>query len=395
MSFKVSERMEYLKASMIREVIKYSLDPEVITFTAGTPDLELYPFDEYREASYQAFEEFGRSMLHYDVTDGFLPLRKIIAQERMTSVGVDTSEENIFITNGSQQGIDFAARIFLDKDDVVITENPSYLGALNVFESYMAKNVQVPMDENGMIMEELEKAIQSNPKVKFIYTTPDFQNPTGLSMSLDRRKKMIEIAEKYNIPIVEDNPYGELRFEGEKIPTVKSFDTKGLVIYLGTFSKFVIPGSRIAWVCASNDMLEKFIKVKQLSDLQPNTITQRELTKFIQTHSVDDHIKKIIPVYRERRDIMIEAIKKELPTSVKYTVPEGGLFIWLTLPDGVDAMELFRKAVKTEKVAFIPGAPFMVKEGPDNHIRLSYSAMKEDQINEGIKRLGKALRTLL
>lgn len=393
MEFRLAERMNNLKASEIREILKLTENPEIISFAGGLPAPELFPVEKLKEITIQILENDGKAALQYSTTEGYIPLRKIIAEERMKPAGVNVSYENILIINGSQQGLDFSGKIFLDKDDVVICESPSYLGAINAFKAYMPKFVEVPMDDDGMIIEELEKALEANPKAKLIYTIPDFQNPTGKTLSVERRKRLVELAEKYNVPIIEDNPYGELRYEGDRLPAIKSFDTKGLVVYLGTFSKTFCPGYRLGWICASPELLSKYIMVKQGADLQASSISQREAALFMEKYKLDEHINKIKKIYRRRRDLMIETIKKEFPETVKYTYPSGGLFTWISLPEGYDSAEILIKALK-EKVAFVPGGSFFPNGGHPNHFRLNYSNMPEEKIIEGIRRLGRVLRNL-
>lgn len=391
LELKLAERMNYLKASEIRELLKLIEEPEIISFAGGLPAPELFPIEKLALIATRVLTEDGRNALQYGPTEGYKPLRKIIAEQRMKAAGVNATIDNILITNGSQQGLDFTGRIFLDKDDIVICESPSYLGAINAYRAYMPKFVEIPMDDNGMIIEELEKALEMYPKAKFIYTIPDFQNPTGKSLSLARRIKLLELAEKYNIPIIEDNPYGELRFEGEVIPSIKSLDKKGIVIYLGTFSKTFCPGLRLGWVCASEEILSKYIIAKQGADLQASSISQREAALFMETYNLDDHIKNIINVYRGRRDLMIEMMEKEFPKVCKFTYPNGGLFTWVTIPPQYNAADILPLALK-EKVAFVPGGSFFANSGEFNHFRLNFSNMDEDKIVEGIKRLARVLK---
>ncbi len=393
MGIRFAERMNYLKASEIRELLKLADQPDIISFAGGMPAPELFPIEGLKKAAVKVLEEDGKAALQYGPTEGYIPLKDIIAKERMKPAGVNTDASGLIITNGSQQGLDFTGRIFLNKDDVVICESPSYLGAINAFRAYMPKFVEISMDDNGMIMEELEAALKANPNAKFIYTIPDFQNPTGKTMSVDRRKKLVELAEKYNVPVVEDNPYGELRYEGERLPAVKSFDTKGIVIYLGTFSKTFCPGMRLGWICGDPEIISKYVIVKQGADLQPSSTSQREAAVFMQTTNLDEHIKKIREVYKHRRDVMMDVMKKELPDFCKFTYPEGGLFTWVTLPEGYNAREILKKALDA-KVAFVVGGSFFPNGGHENTMRLNYSFMSEDKIVEGIKRLGKVLRSL-
>lgn len=390
---KFAERMSNLKASEIRELLKLTEEPDIISFAGGLPAPELFPIEKIKEATVEVLEESGRSALQYSTTEGYLPLRRVIAEQRMKKVGVHTAAENILITSGSQQGLDFSGKVFLNAGDVVICESPTYLGAINAFKAYQPRFVEVEMDEDGMLMNSLEEALMKNPDAKFIYTVPDFQNPSGKTLSYERRKKMVELAIKYNVPIVEDNPYAELRFEGENIPSIKSFDKTGIVIFLGTFSKTFCPGLRIGWVCADQDILSKYIIVKQGADLQPNTLAQREVAAFMENNNLDEHIIEIRSVYRKRRDLMVSTIKEEFPGDCTYTYPKGGLFTWVGLNEGIDAAEVLKLALN-EKVAFVPGGSFFPNGGHKNFFRLNYSNMPEDKIVEGITRLGRVLKML-
>lgn len=392
MAVKFAKRMDNIKGSAIRELLKLTEQPDIISFAGGLPAPELFPIEEMKKVCLKVLDSDGRAALQYSTTEGYIPLRKIIS-ERMKNSGVEIPFEQIIITSGSQQGLEFSGKIFLNEGDTVICESPSYLGALNAFKAYQPKFVEIDMDEDGMKMDELENALKSTPNAKFIYTIPDFQNPTGITMSIDRRKKLVELATKYNVPVVEDNPYGELRFEGEKYPAIKHFDTEGIVIYLGTFSKTFAPGLRVGWIAASPEIIQKYVLVKQGADLQCNSMTQREVATFMDMYDLDEHIKKIIGVYGKRRDLMIQTMEKEFPKNVKFTYPNGGLFTWVELPEGVDAGEVMEKALE-EKVAFVPGGSFYPNGGNENHFRLNYSNMPEDKIVEGITRLGKVLKSL-
>lgn len=329
--------------------------------------------------------------MQYSTTDGYTPLRKIIASQRLIPFGINAAVENLVITSGSQQALDFTAKLFLDKDDIVICESPSYLGAINAFKAYQPKFVEVPMDDNGMIVEELEKVLKKYPQAKFIYTIPDFQNPTGITMSVPRRKRLAELSELYSIPVIEDCPYSELIFEGERYPTIKSFDESGLVIQLGTFSKTFCPGLRIGWICAEPEIIQKYIIIKQGADLQSSSIDQRQVAVFMEQFDLNQHIRKIIDVYRKRRDLMFESIDKYFPEGIRFTKSKGGLFTWVELKEGLDASILLEEAL-VEKVAFVPGRSFFANGGRNNFFRLNYSNMPEDKIVEGIQRLGKVLK---
>ncbi len=386
---KFAKRMESLKASEIREILKLIENPKIISFAGGLPAPELFPVEEMKAVSKAVLEEDGEKALQYSSTEGYLPLREKIAK-RMEEVGVKTTADNILITNGSQQGLDLSGKVFLNEGDIVVCESPSYLGAINALKSYSPGFVEIDTDDEGMDMEMLEKVLKETGNIKIIYVIPDFQNPSGRTWSIERRKRLIELANEYDLPIIEDNPYGELRFEGERPPSIKAFDTQGRVIYLGTFSKIFCPGLRVGWTLGDGEVLQKYIFVKQGADLHTSTLTQREINKFLEIYSIDAHIEKIKKVYRKRRDVMMGAIKKHFPEEVRYTYPQGGLFTWCELPEGMDAKEVFKKSIE-ENVAFVPGGSFYPNGGNENTFRLNYSMMSEEKIQEGIRRLGQVL----
>ncbi len=390
MSLKYAKRMDLIKASEIREILKLTLRPEIISFAGGLPAPELFPVEAMKSVSQQVLEEQGQEALQYSTTEGYDPLRTHIAK-RMIVRGIPTTKDDILITSGSQQGLDFSGKIFLDPEDAVLVESPSYLGAINAFKAYECRFIEVKTDENGMDIVDLEEKIKTNDQIKMIYVIPDFQNPSGRTWSLERRQKLIEIANRYDLPIVEDNPYGELRFEGEEMPPIKSLDTEGRVIYLGTFSKTFSPGLRIGWVMASPEVLNKYIQIKQGADLQTNTMSQRELALYLDQNDLDVHIEKIISVYRRRRDLMFQTMEESFPKGVEWTHPEGGLFLWVTLPEHMNSKALMAKAVE-RKVAFVPGGSFFPNGGVHNTMRINYSTMPDEKIVEGIRRLGAVIK---
>lgn len=391
MKMRFAERAANLRASEIREILKLTEMPEVISFAGGLPAPELFPVAEIAKISEQVLATQGQAALQYSPTEGFPILREIIAKERMSRAQVDVSAEQILVTAGSQQGIEFCGRLFLDKNDYVICESPTYLGAINAFNSYQPRYLEIPMDDEGMIISELEKTLEQHPEAKMIYTVPDFQNPTGRTMSVARRQQLAKLAKRYQIPVIEDNPYGELRFEGDSYPAIKSFDDEGWVIYLGSFSKTFCPGYRIGWMCAKPEILHKFVLIKQASDLQCSSIAQREIALYLQQYDLNEHIAKIRQVYKQRRDLMLESIHKYFPATVKYTIPEGGLFTWVELKRDIDAARLLDEALQ-EKVAFVPGASFFPNTHHRNFLRLNYSNMQKERIVEGIQRLGLVLQ---
>ena len=303
-----STRMSQLKGSAIRELLKLATQPDVISFAGGMPAPELFPVEQVMEASMAVLKEQGRAALQYSSTEGYPRLRQQIADRMLAKNNIKTDADHILVTSGSQQGLDFSARVFLNPGDVVLLESPSYLGAVNAFKAAEPTFIEVPTDDGGMIMEELEKILATTENVKMIYVIPDFQNPTGRTWDLDRRHKFMEIINRYEIPVVEDNPYGELRFEGEYMPALKSLDTKGLVVYLGTFSKILAPGYRIGWVCAEDEILAKYNFMEQAASLQASTIGQMETSKWIDMFDLDGHVAKIREVYKKRRDVMLDAI---------------------------------------------------------------------------------------
>lgn len=393
MNNKFSKRNQYIKASEIRELLKLTEKPEIISFAGGLPAPELFPVEEMKKVCDAVLLESGPKCMQYSTTEGYIPLREYIVK-RMEALDIKASVEDILITSGSQQGLDLTGKVFIDEGDTIICESPTYLAAVNVFKSFNARFKEIPMDEDGMIMEELECALKENKDAKFIYTIPDYQNPTGRTMSLERRKKMVELANRYDIIIIEDNPYGELRFEGKPLPTLKSFDTEGRVVYLSTFSKILCPGFRIAWVCASEEILSKYISFKQNTDLHTSIFTQMITEKFVNMYDIDKHIEKIKKVYKTRRDLMVNTIEETFPKNTKWTNPCGGLFLWVELPKDINAREVALKSLENN-VAFVPGGSFFPNGNGENTMRLNFSNMQEEKIVEGIKRLAKVLNQII
>ena len=386
-----ASRMKEMKGSEIRELLKLTARPDMISFAGGLPAPELFPVEEMMVAAKAVMEENGRQAMQYSTTEGFPRLRQQIAERMLAKNNIKTDADHILMTSGSQQGLDFSARVFLDEGDVVLLESPSYLGAINAFKCCQPRFVEVPTDEGGMIMEELDKILATTERVKMIYVIPDFQNPTGRTWNLERRLKFMEIINKYEVPVIEDNPYGELRFEGEYLPALKSLDTKGLVIFLGTFSKILAPGYRLGWVCAADEILAKYNMMAQAASLQASTISQMETAKWIDMFDLDAHVSKIREVYGHRRTVMVDTMARELPDCCKFTRPDGGLFTWIELPEYMDAKELQMKCLE-KKVAFVPGESFFPNGGHANTMRLNYSCMPDDKIIQGITALAEAIK---
>lgn len=390
MTLKYADRMSRMKASDIRELLKLTQDPNIISFAGGLPAEELFPVEELKEITKDILETYGGKALQYSTTEGHLPLRKAIAK-RMKNLGVNFTEDNILITNGSQQGLEFSGKLFINQGDVVLCERPTYLGAIDAFKAYGPEFIEVETDDNGMIMEDLERVLKATKNVRFIYLVPDFQNPSGRTWNRQRRKRLVELANEYDVAIIEDNPYGELRFEGECLPAVAHYDTTGNVVFLGTLSKVFCPGLRIGWVAASEEVIGKYVLIKQSSDLQTNTLAQMQASMFLEDYDIEAHTEKIKNLYRTRRDLMIKTMKEEFPQGVSWTYPEGGLFIWVILPEYMNGRELAVKALE-QNVAYVPGGAFFANGGQENTFRLNFSSMDEARIVEGIKRLGKVLR---
>ena len=383
--------MEQLKGSAIRELLALTAKPEIISFAGGMPAPELFPVEQMEKAANAVMEEMGQAAMQYSSTEGYVPLRQQIVDRMAAKNNIHTTVDNILVTSGSQQGLDYSGRVFLDKDDIVLIESPSYLGALNAFKTCEPRFIEVPTDDGGMIMEELEKILEKEDRVKMIYVIPDFQNPSSRTWSLERRQKFMEIINKYEIPVIEDNPYGELRFEGEAQPALKSLDTKGLVVYLGTFSKILAPGYRLGWVCADGEILDKYNFMAQAAALQASTISQMETAKWIEMYDLDAHVAKLVEVYGKRRDLMYNTMKEEFPPEVKFAKPTGGLFLWVELPEYMDAAVLAKEALK-ENVAYVPGEGFYPDGNTKNTFRMNYSNMPDDKIVEGVKRLAKVIK---
>ena len=393
MPLRYAKGIEQMKPSVIREFARLINRSEIISFAGGAPASEFLPVEELKEIAVRTLEKNGRMALHYSDTAGNIPLREKIVK-RMKPMGVDTTVDNIHITSGAQQGIDYGARIFLDPNDVVICERPTYVGAINTFKSYQAAFADIPMDEGGVIIEEFEKSLEINPKCKLAYVIPDFQNPTGKVWSKERRLQFMEATKKYGLPVIEDHPYGSFRYEGKAVPPLKAFDMMENVIFLGTFSKTFCPGFRIAWVCARRDVLEKYYIIKGSADLQTSTFDQAVLNEYLEKYDLDLHIEKVKCLYRKRRDLMLSIMDEAFPEEVRYTRPEGGFFTWVQLPDNINSLDVMERALR-ENVAIVPGSAFYPNGGHENTFRLSYSSTPEEKISEGMKILIKVLKEVL
>lgn len=397
--YRYAHRMQRMGSSIIRELLKLTEQPDIISFAGGLPAPEVFPVEEFKVACNYVLEHCGDQALQYSVTEGYRPLREMIA-ERTARYAVSVTAENILITSGSQQALDFIGRVFINRGDHVVVESPTYLGALQAWNAYGAEYISVPSDENGMVTEELEKALRIGPK--FIYVLPNFQNPGGTTLSLERRRQLVELADRYGVPIVEDDPYGQLRFEGEHLPPVVALDSRfrgdngtytGNVIYLSTFSKLLAPGIRLAWVIAPEQVIRKLVQAKQAADLNTAAFNQMIAHEVSKDGFLDEHVKFIRQVYKERRDVMLETMEELFPPGVRWTHPQGGMFLWGILPEGLDSAEVLKAAVE-RKVAFVPGAPFHPDGSGRNTMRLNFSYSNPETIREGITRLGTLLKEL-
>ena len=381
----LSERAWEMKSSAIREILKVTERPDIISFAGGLPAPELFPVEELKKACDFVLTEYGPPSLQYSITMGYPPLRKFLA-ERLSQKGSKIAYENIMITGGSQQGLDLVGRAFLDSGSFVVVENPTYLGALQAFKTYNPHYVTVEMDSEGIIIEQVEESIKKH-KPRFIYVVANFQNPSGITMSEKRRKELVELAGEYYIPIIDDNPYGELRYKGKDLPSLRELGGER-VIELGTFSKLISPGLRIGWIVIPAEIIGVFERMKQSADLHTNTFAQYVIYEYVKNGNLDRHIEILKREYSQRRDAMISFLKKYLPKSVRWTEPEGGLFLWVILPENVSATALLEKAVEN-KVAYVPGKPFFAREDRDNVLRLNFSNASVEKIEEGIKRLAE------
>lgn len=390
MEYSFSDRVQALKPSAIREIFKYAADPEVVSLSAGNPSPEAFPIEEIKEISSRLLEENPIGVLQYSVTEGYPQLRETLKEYMKSHHNIGRDFDDILITTGAQQIMDLATKSLVNEGDVVITEAPSFIGSLNTFRSYNAKLVGVKIDDDGMNMEELEKALQTHKNARFIYTIPNFQNPSGITMSLEKRKKMYELAKKYNVLILEDNPYGDLRYSGEYIPCIKSFDDEGIVLYAGSMSKVISPGIRVAYVIAPKPIFQKMVVCKQGNDVHTNIWSQMVCNELMTKYDFDSHLEKLRNLYRKKAQFMMDLMDKYLvPIGITYAKITGGLFTMCTLPDYVDMQEFCKDAIKN-KVCVVPGNAFLTDESEECHtFRVNFSTPTDEQLEKGIKLLAK------
>lgn len=387
---KYSKAMAASKPSDIREMTKLTANPEIISFAGGVPDPILFPVEELAKATAEMFSVNSKAALQYGSTEGYLPLREKIVK-MLAKKGIETNADEILLVTGAQQGIEFAGKVFLDEGDIVLCESPTYSGAVNAYLPYRPQFIEIPTDDEGISIEAFKKILSENKKPSLIYVIPNFQNPAGITWSLERRQAFMDIINEENIPVIEDDPYGELVFEGVNPPPLKTMDKNGNVIYMGSFSKILCPGLRTGWVCARADVLRQFVVSKQCADIHSNSMVQVLLDHYLNENDIYQQIEKIKDLYRHRKNLMIQEIEKEFPAECKYTNPNGGMFIWVEMPEQINTREVLKDAL-AEKVAFIPGGGFFPESNKENCFRLNYSTMSDERIIEGIKRLGTILR---
>ena len=388
-----AERTKPIKASAIREMFKLMADPEVISLAGGSPAPELFPGEELARLAEEILRKNPTAALQYGTTDGYAPFKEM-AKKRAEKVNSFGKNDKIIITTGAQQAIDLAAKVLINEGDKVVVEAPTFVGTLNSLRFYRADLIGVPLSDDGMDTDELENVLKNND-IKLIYTIPTFQNPSGITMSLEKRKKLLELAKKYDVIILEDNPYGDLRFDGDDVPTIKSLDTDGRVIYVGSFSKILSPGMRLGYAVANEEIISKIEIAKQANDVHTPLITQMMAAEFLKNNDIEEYIEKGKELYGRKCRFMLDCMDKYFPDSVTYTRPQGGIFIWCTAPEGTDSNKLLAECLK-EKVAFVAGNSFAIDvDKPSNFFRLNYSTMPEEKIEKGIKALGKVLEQKL
>lgn len=386
--WQVKKHVIDLKASIIREILKISSQPGVISFAGGLPAPELFPINDLKKIASDLLENQGAACLQYSFSRGIVPLRELLA-ERASSRGTQSNMENILVTSGAQQAIELVARAFIEPGDYIITENPTYLGALQAFNYYQARYATIEIDDEGMLVNELEERILKY-QPKLIYTVSNFQNPSGVSMSEERRFQLVEVATRYNIPIIDDNPYGDIYFSGRRLKSLKSIGGDE-VIALRSFSKTMAPGLRIGWMNGPADIMSHFEKVKQCTDLHTSTFGQYIVYEYLKRGLFESHLEEIKADYGAKRDLMLKMMTEHFPDEVKWTRPNGGLFLWVELPQHVSAKDLLPKAIAS-KVAYVYGEPFFANGGGKNTLRLNFSNAKPDDIVIGIGKLGKLFR---
>ena len=395
MEYKFSEKFINLKPSAIREIFKSLGTPGSISFAAGNPSPESFPVSDMKRIADEIFENEPVTALQYGITEGYTPLRKLVSERLKRVYNIGTPDDDLIIVTGGQQGIELTCKVMCSEGDVVLCEDPSFIGALNAFRSLGAKLVGVPLDGDGINLAALEEALKNNPRAKFLYTIPTFQNPAGITTSLEKRRAVLELAKKYGILILEDNPYGDLRFTGEDVATYKSMDTEGRVLYCGSFSKVLSAGMRIGFLCANKELISKIVVAKQVEDVHTNVLFQMICAKYIEQCDLEAHIAEIRKLYRHKAGLMLSALERYMPPEVSFTRPEGGIFLWCSLPEGLSLGE-FAKRAGEKNVFVVPGTAFSPDpEAPNRSFRLNYSMPSDEEIERGIKILADIAKDML
>jgi 2-aminoadipate transaminase len=387
-----AKRMENAHRSYIREILKVTDDPEIISFAGGLPNPKCFPVEQVAAAAALVFAEAGQNAMQYSTTEGYLPLREWIAARYRKRFGMQVDPDEILITNGSQQGLDLIGKVFLNEGDGVLLERPAYQGAIQAFEVFQPEFHMITLEEDGANLAQLQSCLEKDHP-KLFYTVANFQNPSGITYSPQKRAALARLLKDADTVLVEDDPYGELRFMGEETRPIRVYCEERAVL-LGSFSKIVAPGLRLGWVYAPAEIMTKLVTVKQGADLHSNYLTQRIVCQYLQDNDLEEHIAMIRATYKKQRDLMVEMMERYFPAEVKFTRPEGGMFLWVTLPEGISALELFEEALR-EKVAFVPGVAFFTDGGGKNSLRLNFSNSDEPRIETGVKRLGKVIERMM
>ncbi|WP_048000790.1 PLP-dependent aminotransferase family protein [Lactiplantibacillus herbarum] len=379
--------------SDLNEVFKNSANPGNISFAGGFPDPQFFPKADLEQAYRDAIEDDGQGIFQYSSTQGLPALRQKIANRMADHADVHVSADNVLLTQGGQQAIDLVAKLLLNHGDAMAIEGPTYMGALAAFDTYEPTYYEIPVDDDGMNIQQLQRTLQAHPEIKLIYTIPDFHNPTGTTMSSERRKALVDLANQYDVIILEDSPYRDLRYSGHSVPSIKHYDTEGRVIFISSFSKILSPALRTGWMVADDDIMKELVNLKSASDVQSPNITLAAINTYLDHHDIDTHIATISNAYRTKRDAMLSALDRYFPKNVHYTRPAGGFFIWVTLPTGVDAKELLNDVVIPEAhVAYVPSACQFASRQVKNGFRLNFTNLDETTITRGIKQLGAILQ---
>lgn len=395
MNYAFSNKVNNLKPSAIREIFKYASDPSVISLSAGNPSPDAFPYEKISDIINDIFNNDPISALQYSITEGYSPLRNLIKSYMCSKHNIGKEFDDIIITSGAQQVMDLSAKSLCNEDDTIICESPSFIGSLNTFRSYNLNLYGIPMQNDGMDIEKLENAIMSNNNIKFIYTIPNFQNPSGITMSFEKRKLLYNLAKKHNILILEDNPYGDLRYSGTDIPSIKSLDEDGIVIYAGTFSKVLSPGLRIGFSIAPKDIIQKMVVCKQGQDVHTNILAQMITYQFIKKYDFSEHIKNLQQLYKKKAELTVSLLEKYMMPKIKYNKINGGLFIWCTLPNDINMLDFCKEAI-SRKVCVVPGNAFLTDENEISHsFRINFSTPTEKDLYRGIKILGNLVNELI